>query len=187
MRKFTWWEKALFVLLVPCFIVSFFLISVASSTQTQNNTVFLIVGSVIAAVNIGIFFFFLKTLKKYFDFRNKRGIKQFFYTIILMPLVVGIYFMGYYQAWLYMIIYAVITGIYVYLINKEFGNFSFKLDQRASKIYVQDLRSYNTDLRIVGKDKKVKSSTDELRVGDVITISKDGETILTLNVAKNKK
>ena len=174
MRKFTWWEKALFILLVPCFIVSFFLISVASSTQTQNNTVFLIVGSVIAAVNIGIFFFFLKTLKKYFDF-------------ILMPLVVGIYFMGYYQAWLYMIIYAVITGIYVYLINKEFGNFSFKLNQRASKIYVQDLRSYNTDLRIVGKDKKVKSSTDELRVGDVITISKDGETILTLNVAKNKK
>ena len=175
MRKFTWWEKALFILLVPCFIVSFFLISVASITQTQNNTVF------------SIFFFFLKTLKKYFDFRNKRGIKQFFYTIILMPLVVGIYFMGYYQAWLYMIIYAVITGIYVYLINKEFGNFSFKLDQRASKIYVQDLRSYNTDLRIVGKDKKVKSSTDELRVGDVITISKDGETILTLNVAKNKK
>jgi hypothetical protein len=187
MKEFKWWEKALFILLVPCFIVSFFLISVTSITQTQDNAVFLAVGSVIAAINIGIFFFFLKTLKKYFDFRHKYGIKLFFYTIIVMPLVVGVYAMGYYQAWLYMAIYVVIAGIYVYLINKEFGVFSFKIDQRTNQIYIHNLKSYNTDLRIVGKDKKVKSSTDELRVGDAIIVRKDGETILTLNVAKNKK
>jgi hypothetical protein len=77
--------------------------------------------------------------------------------------------------------------MYYWIIEKRFGKFSIKIDKLTDGLYVSNLASSNVDIQVVAKNKKVKSSTDEIKVGDVIRITKDGEAILTLDVIKNKK
>ena len=70
---------------------------------------------------------------------------------------------------------------------KKFGRFNIKIDKLSSELQVQNLTSFNTGIQVIGKNKKVKSSSDLVKTGDAITIKKDSETILTLEVVKNKK
>ena len=86
-----------------------------------------------------------------------------------------------------MLVYPVLVYAYYWLVEKRFGKFSIKIDKLSDELYVGNLASSNVDIQVIAKNKKVKSSTDEIKVGDIIRIKKDDETILTLDVIKNDK
>ena len=87
-----------------------------------------------------------------------------------------------------MLVYFVLVALYVYLINKEFGRLSIKINKdHDGDLFAGDLYTFNGDIKVRGKNKKMKGSIERLSVGDTIIISRDSETILTLNIVKNAK
>ena len=87
-----------------------------------------------------------------------------------------------------MLVYFVLVALYAYLINKEFGRLSIKIKKdHDGDLYAGDITTFNGDIKVRGKNKKIKGSMERLAIGDVITISRDSETVLTLNVIKNVK
>lgn len=87
-----------------------------------------------------------------------------------------------------MAVHFFIVALYAYLINKEFGRLSIKINKdHDGDLYAGDITSFNGDIKVRGKNKKVKSSIERIAIGDTITISRDSETIITLNVIKNVK
>lgn len=187
MKPFKWWEALLVVLLTVLFIPSFFFTTVFSIKPLETDPRFFFVGLAIFVVNIAVFFGLFKIISKYYDYHNRKGVKFFFYLIILLPLPATISFLIFYNHYGHLLVYPVLVFMYYWIIKKRFGKFSIKIDKLTDELYVSNLASSNVDIQVVAKNKKVKSSTDEIKVGDVIRITKDGEAILTLDVIKNKK
>ena len=187
MKKFKWWETLILILLTPLFITTFFGIAIVTISPVEQNPVFFIIGTICAVINVATFFGTIKIIKNHYDYKERHSIERYYAVIIVMPLVTGIYFMAFEKGWMYLALYALLVGIYSYIIGKEFGKFSFKINKEHDKLSVGDISSYNTELSFKGKNKKPKGSTEELAIGDVITIKKDEETILTLQVIKEEK
>lgn len=187
MKPFKWWEALLVVLLTLLFIPSFFFTTVFSIKPLETDPRFFFVGLAIFVANIAVFFGLFKIISKYYDYHNRKGVKLFFYLIILLPLPATISFLIFYNHYGHLLVYPVLVFMYYWIIEKRFGKFSIKIDKLTDELYVSNLASSNVDIQVVAKNKKVKSSTDEIKVGDIIRITKDGEAILTLDVIKNKK
>lgn len=186
MHNFKWWEKLLMILLVPLFVVSYFLVFVTSVKPLEENPVFFFIGTVFAAISIASFFGLLKLVRKYYDYHSRKGAYWFFGTIIVVPLVSACAVLFYHQKWTCILEIIGLAIVFAYFVCREFGRFNIKIN-KLSKIHVGDLKSFNTDLQVIGKNKKVKSSSDLVKTGDIIIIKKDSETILTLEVLKNQK
>ena len=187
MKQFKWWEKILFIIMTPLFMVSYFCIFITSVKSLEEEPVFFIIGSVFAAISVVCFFGIIKILSKYYNYRNRKGIYRFFGVLIVLPLISATAVLFYHQKWINILEIVILAVLFVRCIAHEFGRFSFKINRLAPDLHVQDITSFNADLQVIGKNQKVKSSTDKIRTGDTITIKKDGETILTVEVVKNKK
>jgi len=187
MKPFKWWEKLLLILLTALFIPSFFFTTVFSIKPLEEDPRFFFIGIAIFVINMAIFFGLLKIISKYYDYRNRKGVKLFFYLIVLIPLPATISFLAFYSRFGHILVYPVLIYAYYWLVEKRFGKFSIKIDKLSNELYVGNLASSNVDIQVIAKNKKVKSSTDEIKVGDIIRIKKDDETILTLDVIKNDK
>jgi hypothetical protein len=187
MKKFKWWETLVLVLLTPLFITTFFGIAIATVSTANNNTIFFIIGTICAIINIACFFGTIKIIQNHYNYQERHAIKRYYVVMIIMPLVTGVYFMIFEKGWMYLGVYALIVGIYAYIIEKEFGKFTIKINKEHDELLVGDVNSFNTELTVQGKNKKPKGSTEKLLVGDIIQIQKDDETILTLHVIKNQK
>ena len=97
MKPFKWWEALLVVLLTLLFIPSFFFTTVFSIEPLETDPRFFFVGLAIFVVNIAVFFGLFKIISKYYDYHNRRGVKLFFYLIILLPLPATISFLIFYK------------------------------------------------------------------------------------------
>ena len=60
------------------------------------------------------------------------------------------------------------------------------IDGKVGNPYIKDAKVTGEVLKN-GKNKKIKGSMERIAIGDVITISRDGEPVITLNVIKNTK
>lgn len=187
MKPFKWWEKLLVITLVPLFIVSFFFSTVFSIKSIEDDLRFFFIGLAIFIINIAIFFGLFKIISKYYDYHNRKGVKIFIYLMVLIPLPATISFLLFYEHYGHVLVYPVLVFMYYWIIEKRFGKFSIKINKLTDQLCVNNLTSSNVDIQVIAKNKKVKSSTDEIKVGDIIRIAKDGEPILTLDVIKNKK
>ncbi len=187
MKKFKWRETLVLILLTPVFITTFFGIAILTITPLENNPVFFIIGTICAVINIASFFGTIKLIRNHYDYKERRSVKRYYSVLIIMPLVTGVYFMIFEKGWIYLAIYALMVGIYAYIIEKEFGKFSIKINKEFNELHVGDIASFNTDLTILGKNRKPKGSTEKLQTGDIIAIKKDDESIVTLRVVDNLK
>jgi len=187
MKKFKWWETLLLVLLTPLFITTFFGVAIVTISPVENNSVFFVIGTICAIINVATFFGTIKLIQKHFNYKERHAIKRYYFVMIIMPLFTGIYFMIYEKGWMYLAIYALLVGIYAYIIEKEFGKFSIKINKEHDELQVGDVASFNTELSILGKGRKPKSSSEKLLTGDIIVIKKDDESIVTLKVIDNFK
>ena len=188
MRKLKFLEKVLMFFMTVVFITTFFFSTVVSLKPLEEDPRFFFVGLLIFAINIGVFFFSVKILRKHYNHRNHKGIRIYFYTIIGLPLYPTIGFLAFYDHWPYVGVYLCLIAMYAYLINKEFGRLSLKINKdHDGDLFAGDLHSFNGDIQVRGKNKKIKGSMERIAVGDVITISRDDETVITLNVIKNVK
>ena len=188
MRKMKFYEKVLMALITAAFITTFFFSTIIAYKQIEEDPKYFIAGIVIFAINIAMFSFAMKLIKRHYNYRNHKGVRTYFYTIITIAALPTLGYLAFYDRWTYMLVYFFLIAMYAYLINKEFGRLSIKIDKRNDgDLYADDLYSFNGDVKVRGKDKKVKGSMDIISVGDTITISRGQETILTLNVIKNAK
>lgn len=187
MQKFKWWEKILVILLAPLFMVGYFCVFITSVKTLEEEPIFFTIGTIFAIISIACFFGLLKILRKYYNYRNRKAIYRLFGILIVLPLVSATAVLFYHQKWINIIEIIALAVMFAWIIAREFGRFNIKIDKLSSELQVQNLTSFNSDIQVIGKNKKVKSSTDKIKVGDIITIKKDGETILTLDVLKNQK
>ncbi len=186
MQKIKLWEKLALVALTFLYIVSLFLSYGISVKVDNDSTRFLIFGSCCFAINIACFFGLLELFAKHFNYKQRRPLQIFFIAITVIPVVCAFAILIYYDQWLYTYLYLLLAVLYRQLFNKTFGKFQLTLNGEFDHLSVADLASPNTDLKVIAKNKKVKSSTDAIKVGDLIEISKNGVPILTLDVIKNK-
>lgn len=186
MSKFKLWEKLALVALTFLYIVSLFLSFSISIKVDDDSTCFLILGSCCFAINIACFFGLLKLFANHLNYKQRRPLRIFFIVITIIPAVCALAILIYYDQWLYTYLYFLLAALYRQLFNKTFGKFQLTLNGEFDHLSVADLTSSNTDLKVIAKNKKVKSSTDAIKVGDLIEISKNGAPILTLDVIKNK-
>ena len=187
MKPFKWWEKILVILLTLLFLPSFFFTTIFSLKKFDEDPRFFLIGMGLFAVNIAIFFGLMKIFSKYYDYRSRLGVKLFFYAIFIFPLPLTLAFLASNNAWPHMVVYLLYFLAYRYVIEQHFGRLDIKIDKTTDKLLVSNLGSFNSDIRVIGKNKKVKSSTEEIKVGDIIRIERDGEAILMLDVIKNDK
>lgn len=186
MSKFKLWEKLALVALTFLYVVSLFLSFSISIKVDNDSTRFLIFGSCCFAVNIACFFGLLKLFTNHLSYKQRKPLQIFFITITVIPVVCAFAILIYYDQWLYTYLYFLLAALYRQLFNKTFGKFQLTLNGEFDHLSVADLTSSNTDLKVIAKNKKVKSSTDVIKVGGLIEISKNGAPILTLDVIKNK-
>lgn len=186
MPKFKFWEKLVLVALTFLYLLSMFLSYSISIEVDGDSTRFLIFGGCCFAVNIACFFGLLKLFAKHFNYKQRKALQIFFITITVISVACAVAILIYYNQWLYTYLYLILAAVYRQLFNKTFGKFQFTLNGEFDHLSVADLTSTNTDLKVIAKNKKVKSSTDAIKVGDLIEISKNGAPILTLDVIKNK-
>ncbi len=188
MRKLKFLEKVLMFILTVVFITTFFFSTIFSLKPLEEDPRFFFIGLLIFAINIGAFFFTIKILRKHYNHRNHKGIRIYYYIMMGLPLYPTIGFLGFYNHWQYSVVYFCLIGMYAYLINKEFGRLSLKINKdHDGDLFAGDLHSFNGEIQVRGKNKKIKGSMERIAIGDVITISRDGEPVITLNVIKNTK
>ena len=188
MRKLTVLEKILMVLFTPLFIISFFYSVSFSLKPIEEDPRVFFAGMASMAINIGIFFYTVKILKKRYNYRNHKGIRSYFYTIITIAALPTFGLLKYNNDWMYMSVYIALIALYLYIINKEFGRLSIRISKlHDGELYVGDFYSSNGDIKVRGKNKKMKGGIERLTAGDTIIISREGEEYLTLNVVKNSK
>ncbi len=186
--KLKFLEIILLFFLTVVFITTFFFSTIFSLKPISEDARFFIIGLILFTINIGVFFWTIKILKKHYDQRNHKGIRRYYYPIFAISLLPTLGFLAHYNNWLYMLVYFILVSLYAYLINKEFGRLSIKINKdHDGELFAGDLFTFNGDIKVRGKNKKMKSSIERLAVGDTIIISRDSETILTLNVMKNAK
>ena len=188
MPKLKFLEKVLLFFLVVVFITTFFFSTIFSLKPISEDARFFIIGLILFSINIGVFFWTVKIIKKHYDQRNHKGIRWFYYPIFTISMLPTLGFLAYYNNWVYMLVYFILVALYAYLINKEFGRLSIKINKdHDGDLFAGDLYTFNGDIKVRGKNKKMKGSMERLAIGDTIIISRDSETILTLNVMKNAK
>ena len=187
MKKLKIWEKLVVICLTMVFVTTLFLSFCISIEYFSITSRFVILGAIFIIANIATFFFLTKILLKRYNYKNRKGIKIYFYAIIIISSLAAMAILFYYNRWIYMLIYFILDGFYLAMVEKAFGKFRVTINGEHDKLSVGDLTSFNTTVQVIAKNKKVKSSSDSVKVGDIITISKDGETILTLDVINNKK
>jgi hypothetical protein len=188
MRKLKFYEKILMLCLTVLFVASFFFSISFSLKPIEEDPRLFIAGMVSMGINIGIFFWTLKILKRHYDYRNHKGIRIYYYTIIAVSAAPTLELLRFNNDWMYMAVYFTLIALYVYMVNKEFGRLSIRINKdHNGDLYVGDLYSSNGDIKVRGKNKKMKSAMERVSVGDVIIVSREGEEILTLDVIKNAK
>jgi len=187
MRKLSFFQKILMLFLTPLFIITFFFATIISMKPIEEDARFFVIGLFLVIANIGIFFATLKIIKKHYDYRNRKGVRIYYYTIIAIPLIMTLGYLRFYDQWLYMTLFIAMAALDVYIINQEFGRLSIKIDGNYDKLLAGDLTSPNGFIKVRAKNKKIKSSTEEVSVGDIIIIERNDHTVLTLNVIKNQK
>ena len=187
MKKLNFLHRIALVLLTSLFVVSMFLSFVISIKDFDEDPRFFFVGILFYAINIGSFFFITKILRKYYNYKQRKGLRFYYYLIIIMSTVSVLVVLAFNGRWRNMVPYFILAAAYFYLFEKIFGKFRLTINSENDKLLVGDLTSFNTDVAVIAKNKKVKSSTKEIQVGDIIRISKDGETIITLDVINNQK
>ncbi len=186
MRKLSFLEKLFMPLLTLIFIVSFNLTTIISMKPVEEDARFFFIGVLMAIINVGAFFGTLKILRKHYNYRNHKGIRIYYYTIIILPLILALEYLMFYQQWLYIPLFFALAAIDIYIVNQEFGRLSIKIAGDHDQLLVGDLTSSNSYIKVRAKNKKFKSSSEEIETGDVIIIERESQTILTLNVIKNK-
>ena len=196
MRQLKFSEKILIFFLTCLFTITFFFSTIFSlkpeadnpAGLTENDPRLLFAGLILFAINIGAFFWTIKIIKRHYDHRNHKGIRQYYFTIFAISTFPTLGFLAFYGAWIYMLVYFFLLTLYVYLINKEFGRLSIKIGKdHDGDLFVGDVTTFNGDIKVRGKNKKMKSSIERIAPGDTIILSRDSETVLTLNVVKNAK
>ena len=188
MRQLKFFEKILMFLLSVVFITTFFFSHVFSIKTVDEDPRFLIVSIIIFSINIGVFFWMIKILKRHYNYQNHKGIRIFFYSIIVPPAMALVAYFASLNKYPYILVYVFIISMYAYLINKEFGRLSIKIKRdHDGELFAGDLYTFNGDIKVRGKNKKMKGGAERIAIGDVIIISRDSEPIITLNVIKNDK
>lgn len=186
MKKFKLWEKLVYIFLTPFFICSFFFSIVATLKTIEEDPRFLLIGVGVMALNVGAFFILIKIARKYYDYHNEKGARRFFYFIIALPLIPAVWFLMYYGRWHQILVMVFMTYLYARIVEKEFGRLRYTIKKKTNAIKVGEITSFNSDVKIVGKNKKVKSSTDVIKAGDIITFTRGSETILSVTVNSKK-
>ena len=187
MPKMKFLEKVLLFILTVVFITTFFFSTIISLKPIDEDVRFFIIGIIILAINLGTFFYSVKILKRHFGHRDHKRMYIFYSIIMILPLFPTLGFLRFYNNWPYMIIYFLLIAFYYYVIAKEFGRLSIRIQNDQDELYAGDFSSMNGDILIRGKNKKLKGSTERIAIGDTITIKRGSETIITLNVIKNVK
>jgi uncharacterized membrane protein YhaH (DUF805 family) len=187
MRALKFWEKLAVIFLTSLFIITTFLSFCISIEVPEAVSRFVIFGLILIIISVASFFGLIKILIKRFNYKNRRGAKIFFYSIVVIPSVSASAILLYENSWPYVFIYFILVTFYFYMVEKYFGKFNIRINAEFDKLSVENLTSFNTDIKVIAKNKKVKSSREAIKVGDIIEISKNGEPILTLDVIKNKK
>jgi hypothetical protein len=188
MRKLKFYEKILVFCLTALFIITFFFSVSFSLKPLEEDPRLFFVGMAAMAINIGIFFWTLKIFKRHYNYRNHKGLRIYYYTIITIAAAPTLALLRFNNDWMYMTVYFALIGLYLYMVNKEFGRLSIRINKdHDGDLYAGDLFTSNGDIKVRGKNKKMKSAMERISVGDVIIISREGEEILTLDVIKNAK
>ena len=181
-------DKIILIFLTIIFIVSFYITTCLYGGIVEDKEL-LIAGAIGLTVNIFAFRTILKTLYKYFNDKSKENVKVYLYTMLIFSVAVTLYipFLGenrLLEFLLYIIQYYIIIRIYLYVIDKYFGDIIIKINRTSEGIFVNNSTNKTINVRLVDNKNIERSFYHPVEDGDKIILENKNKKVFTLTIDK---